>query len=180
MPGAKRRQMVTGNAGDGIGRPNAKSNAGSSWGEKDKMESDEHLKVPKESDTWNTGKSNESPWDNTDALHDSWVNSATRNNNAQDGSWDKVVAIKDPDSQQDSWSNVTIQKNDAQNDSWDNVADKAPNSAAEDSWGNLAATPVGNSDAKQSDSWDGWNAVPAENSQGTAQWKETTDSGNKD
>ena len=31
---------------------NAKSNAGSSWGEKDKMESDEHLKVPKESDTW--------------------------------------------------------------------------------------------------------------------------------
>ena len=27
----------------------AKSNAGSSWGEKDKMESDEHLKVPKES-----------------------------------------------------------------------------------------------------------------------------------
>ena len=40
------------NAGDGIGRPNAKSNAGSSWGEKDKMESDEHLKVPKESDTW--------------------------------------------------------------------------------------------------------------------------------
>ena len=75
MPGAKRRQMVTGNAGDGIGRPNAKSNAGSSWGEKDKMESDEHLKVPKESDTWNTGKSNESPWDNTDALQDSWVNS---------------------------------------------------------------------------------------------------------
>ncbi|XP_066321217.1 DNA-directed RNA polymerase V subunit 1-like [Miscanthus floridulus] len=168
------------NAGDGIGRPNAKSNAGSSWGEKDKMESDEHLKVPKESDTWNTEKSNESPWDNTDALQDSWVNSATRNNNTQDGSWDKVVAIKDPDSQQDSWSNVTIQKNDAQNDSWDNVADKAPNSAIEDSWGNLAATPVGNSDAKQSDSWDGWNAVPAENSQGTAQWKETTDSGNKD
>jgi hypothetical protein len=40
------------NAGDGIGRPNAKSNARSSWGEKDKMESDEHLKVPKESDTW--------------------------------------------------------------------------------------------------------------------------------
>ena len=40
------------NAGDGIGRPNAKSNTGSSWGEKDKMESDEHLKVPKESDTW--------------------------------------------------------------------------------------------------------------------------------
>ena len=39
------------NAGDGIGRPNAKSNAGSSWGEKDKMESDEHLKIPKESDT---------------------------------------------------------------------------------------------------------------------------------
>jgi len=31
---------------------NAKSNAGSSWGEKDKMESDEHLKVPKESDIW--------------------------------------------------------------------------------------------------------------------------------
>ena len=31
-----------------------------------------------------------------------------------------------------------------------------------------------------SDSWDGWNAVPAENSQGTAQWKVTTDSGNKD
>ena len=30
----------------------AKSNAGSSWGEKDKMESNEHLKVPKESDTW--------------------------------------------------------------------------------------------------------------------------------
>ena len=29
------------NAGDGIGRPNAKSNAGSSWGETDKMESDE-------------------------------------------------------------------------------------------------------------------------------------------
>ena len=56
------------NAGDGIGRPNAKSNAGSSWGEKDKMESDEHLKVPKESDTWNTEKSNESPWDNTDSL----------------------------------------------------------------------------------------------------------------
>jgi len=27
MPGAKRRQMVTGNAGDGIRRPNAKSNA---------------------------------------------------------------------------------------------------------------------------------------------------------
>ena len=26
------------NAGDGIGRPNAKSNAGSSWGQKDKME----------------------------------------------------------------------------------------------------------------------------------------------
>ena len=26
------------NVGDGIGRPNAKSNAGSSWGEKDKME----------------------------------------------------------------------------------------------------------------------------------------------
>ena len=101
---------------------NAKSNAGSSWGEKDKMESDEHLKVPKESDTWNTGKSNESPWDNTDALQDSQVNSATRNNNAQDGSWDKVVAIKDPDSQQDSWSNVTIHKNDAQNDSWSNLA----------------------------------------------------------
>ncbi|CAD6245022.1 unnamed protein product [Miscanthus lutarioriparius] len=40
------------NARDGIGRPNAKSNVGSSWGEKDKMESDEHLKVPKESDTW--------------------------------------------------------------------------------------------------------------------------------
>ena len=75
MPGAKRRQMVTGNVGDGIGRPNAKSNAGSSWGEKDKMESDEHLKVPKESDTGNTGKSNESPWDNTDALQDSWINS---------------------------------------------------------------------------------------------------------
>ncbi|CAD6256870.1 unnamed protein product [Miscanthus lutarioriparius] len=59
------------NAGDGIGRPNAKSNAGSSWGEKDKMESDEHLKVPKEPDTWNIGKSNESPWDNTDALQES-------------------------------------------------------------------------------------------------------------
>ena len=101
------------------------------------MESDEHRKVPEESDTWNTGKSNENPWDNTDALQDSQVNSATRNNNAQDGSWDKVVAIKDPDSQQDSRSNVTIQKNDARNDSWDNVADKAPNSAAEDSWGNL-------------------------------------------
>ncbi|CAD6344015.1 unnamed protein product [Miscanthus lutarioriparius] len=91
------------NAGDGIGRPNAKSNAGSSWGEKDKMESDEHLKVPKESDTWNTGKSNESPWDNTDALQDSWVNSATRNNNAQDGSWDKVVAINDKKDQQKRW-----------------------------------------------------------------------------
>ncbi|CAD6212606.1 unnamed protein product [Miscanthus lutarioriparius] len=64
------------NAGDGIGRPNAKSNAGSSWGEKDKMEFDEHLEVPKESNTWNTGKSNESPWDNTYALQDSWVNSA--------------------------------------------------------------------------------------------------------
>ena len=31
-----------------------------------------------------------------------------------------------------------------------------------------------------SDSWDGWNVVPVENSQGTAQWKETTNSGNKD
>jgi len=81
----------------------AKSNAGSSWSEKDKMESDEHLKVPKESDTWNTGKSNESPWDNTDALQDSWVNSATRNNNAQDGSWDKVVAINDKKDQQKRW-----------------------------------------------------------------------------
>ena len=75
---------------------------------------------------------------------------------------------------------MTIQKNDAQNYSWDNVVDKAPNSTAEDSWGNLVARPVGNSDAKQSDSWDAWNVVPAENSQGTAQWKETTDSGNKD
>ena len=39
---------------------------------------------------------------------------------------------------------------------------------------------MGNSDAKQPDSWDGWNAVPTENSQGTAQWKETADSSNKD
>ena len=39
---------------------------------------------------------------------------------------------------------------------------------------------MGNSDAKQSDSWDGWNVVPAENSQVTAQWKETADSSNKD
>ena len=70
------------NSGDGIGRPNAKSNVGSSWVEKDNMESDEHLKVRKESNTWNIGKSSESPWDNTDALHDSWVNSATHNNNA--------------------------------------------------------------------------------------------------
>ena len=84
--------MVTGNAGDGIGRPNAKSNAGSSWGEKDKMESDEHLKVPKESDTWNTGKSNESPWDNTDAQNDSWSNVTIQKNDAQNDSWSNLAA----------------------------------------------------------------------------------------
>ncbi|AQK60576.1 DNA-directed RNA polymerase V subunit 1 [Zea mays] len=145
------------NAGDGTGRPNAKSNAESSWGEEDKMESDDHPKVPKESDTWNTGRSNESPWDNTDALQDSWVKSAARNNNTQDGSWDKVVSMKDLDSLQDSWSKATIQTNDAQNDSWDNVAKNAPDSAAEDSWG--AATPAETTDSGNKE-WksDGWGA----------------------
>lgn len=145
------------NAGEGTGRPNAKSNAESSWGEEDKMESDDHPKVPKESDTWNTGRSNESPWDNTDAPQDSWVKSAARNNNTQDGSWDKVVSMKDLDSLQDSWSKATIQTNDAQNDSWDNVAKNAPDSAAEDSWG--AATPAETTDSGNKE-WksDGWGA----------------------
>ncbi|CAN6230339.1 unnamed protein product [Urochloa humidicola] len=162
-------------AGEGFGRSNTKSDAGSSWGNNDKMETDEHSKVPKESDTWNTGKSNESSWEKTDALQDSWGNVAADNNNTQEGSWDKI-AVKDTNSQQDAWGNVAIQNNNAQNDSWDNAAEKIQTSAAQDSWGDLAAAPAGNLDAKQSDSWDGWNAAPAESSQGKC--TETSDSGN--
>lgn len=161
-------------AGEGFGRSITKSDAGSSWGNKDKMETDEHSKIPKEFDPWNTGKSNESSWEKTDALQDSWGNSAADNNNTQEGSWDKI-AVKDTNSQQDSWGNVAVQNKNTQNGSWDNGAEKVPTSDAQDSWGNLAATPAGNSDAKQSDSWDGWNAAPAENSQGKC--NETTDSG---
>ncbi|CAL5023974.1 unnamed protein product [Urochloa decumbens] len=125
-------------AGEGFGRSNIKSDAGSSWGNKDKMETDEHSKVPKESDPWNTGKSNESSWEKTDALQDSWGNSAADNNNTQEGSWDKV-AVKDTNSQQDAWGNVSIRNNNAQNDSWDNAAEKVQTSAAQGSWGNNAA-----------------------------------------
>ncbi|CAN6277580.1 unnamed protein product [Urochloa humidicola] len=162
-------------AGERFGRSNIKSDAGSSWGNKDKLETDEHSKVPKESDAWNTGKTNESSWEKTDALQDSWGNSAADNNNTQEGSWDKIV-VKDTNSQQDAWGNLAHQNNNAQNDSWDSGAEKLQTSAAQDSWGNLAETPADNFDAKQSDSWDGWNAVPAENSQGKC--TETTDSGN--
>ncbi|CAN6243084.1 unnamed protein product [Urochloa humidicola] len=161
-------------AGEGFGKSNIKSDAGSSWGNSDKMETDEHSKVPKESDPWNTGKSNESSWEKTDALQDSWGNSAADNNNTQEGSWDKI-AVKDTNPQQDAWGNAAIQNNKAQNDSWDNGAEKIQTSAAQDSWGNLAAASAGSLDAKQSDSWDGWNTAPAESSQGKC--TETTDNG---
>ncbi|KAJ1277932.1 hypothetical protein BS78_04G040400 [Paspalum vaginatum] len=161
-------------ADDRARRSNAKSGAGSSWGKMDKMEIDEHLEVLKESDPWTAGKQNESSWDKTDAPQDSWCNSAPHNNSMQEGCWDKI-AIKDTNAQQGSWGNVSIQK---ENDSWGNVAEKAQTSAVQESWDNIATTPAGNSDAKPSDSWGGWNAAPAENSQGTSKWNETTDSGN--
>lgn len=159
-------------ANEGARRSNTKSDAGSSWGKTDKMDIDEHL-VTKESDPWR--KSNKSSWDKTDAPQDSWC-SAAHNNNMQEGSCDKV-AIKDTNMQQGSWGNVAIQNNASENDSWGNLAEKTQTSAAQESWDNLAATPAGNSDDKPSDSWGGWSAAPAENSQGTSKWNETTDSG---
>ncbi|KAF8776332.1 hypothetical protein HU200_003555 [Digitaria exilis] len=164
-------------AGEEGGRSNTKSDLRSNWDRKDK-EIDEHSKVPKESDLWNTGKTNGSSWEKTDALQDSWGNRASDNNKTQEDSWDKI-AVNDTNLQQDSWDTVAIQNNNAQDGSWDNVAEKAQASAAQDSWGNLPATPAGNSDAKQAeDSWDGWSAAPAETSEGTAKWNETTNSGN--
>jgi len=166
------------NTGKGVGRSNTKSDGGSSWGNRDNMGTHEHSEALKESDPWSTGKSNGKSWEKTDALQDSWGKSAADNNNMQEDSLDKK-ALTGTNSQQDSWGNMAIQNNNTLNDSWENGAQKVQTSAAEDSWGNPAATPAGNADAKQSDSWDGWNAAtPAENSQG--KWNETTDSGNNE
>ncbi|XP_062218221.1 DNA-directed RNA polymerase V subunit 1-like [Phragmites australis] len=185
-------------ADEGDGRSNTKSDARSSWGnnrgskepadtKRDKMETDEHSKLPKESDPWNTGKSNKISWEKSNSLQDSWGSSAIHNNNTQEGSWDKM-AVKDTNTQQDSWDNVAIQNNDAQNDCWDSVAAKAQPSTEQDSWGNptpsdnsqnaaLVSQGTTNSDAKQSGSWDGWNAAP-ENSSNTDKWNEANDSSN--
>ncbi|CAD6255120.1 unnamed protein product [Miscanthus lutarioriparius] len=84
-------------------------------------------------------------------------------------------------------------------DTWADKGAKMDSDAGDDNWEKKSSTPEasnkndpwaksentwdkrkGDGDAKQSNSWDGWNVVPAENSQGTTQWKETTDSGNKD
>ncbi|KAL6629149.1 hypothetical protein ACP70R_028914 [Stipagrostis hirtigluma subsp. patula] len=188
-------------ADDGDGRSNTKSDAWSSWGnkegskepadtKKDKMEIDEHSEPQKESDPWNAGKSNGSSWEKSNAPQESWGNSAAHNNSTQEGSWDKI-AVKDTDTQPDSWDNVAVQNNFAKNDCWDSVAAKAQTCTAQDSWGNAAATPSDNSrnatlvsegatssDAKQSGSWDAWNAVPAEDSSGAAKGNEANDSGN--
>ncbi|XP_062224054.1 DNA-directed RNA polymerase V subunit 1-like [Phragmites australis] len=185
-------------ANEGDGRSNTKSDARFCWvnnqgskesadTKKDKMETDEHSKLPKESDPWKTGKSNESSWEKANSLQDSWGNSEAHNNNTQDGSWDKM-AVKDTNTQQDSWDNVAIQNNDAQDDCWDSVAAKAQPSVAQDSWGNpapsdnsrnaaLVSQGTTNSDTNQSGSWDGWNAAP-EDSLGTAKWNKANDSGN--
>ncbi|KAL6888501.1 hypothetical protein ACP4OV_009527 [Aristida adscensionis] len=178
-------------ADQGDGRSNRKSDARSSWGntegwkgpadsKKDNMEIDEHLNLPKESDPWDTGKSNESSWDKSNALQDSWGNSAAHDNNTQEGPWDKM-AVKDSNMQPDSWGNVAVEKNDAQNDCWDSVAPNAQTSAAQDSWGNVASkSSEGNtdSDPKESGSWDVWTAAPAGEPSITDKWNEANDSGN--
>jgi DNA-directed RNA polymerase V subunit 1 len=186
-------------AGEGDGSSNTKSDAWSSWGNNQRSPDD----IKKD-----MVETDERSWEKPDAPHDmvdTWGNSSARNNNVQDDSWDRMTAkdtntqqdswdswdrmtAKDTNTQQDSWDNVAIQNNDLHNDCWDHVAVKAT-SGAQDSWGNstplnnlqnaaLVSQGTTNSDVKQSDSWDVWNATSAEDSSSAAKWNEANNSGN--
>ncbi|TVU33434.1 hypothetical protein EJB05_25251, partial [Eragrostis curvula] len=152
----------------------------------------------KQQDSWDTvvvqnnGAQNDC-WDSVAAkaqplaAPDSWGNSAAHNNNKHEGSWDKTD-VKDTSTQEKSWDDVAIENNDVQNDCWDSVAAKAQPLAAQDTWGNpipldnsqnaaLVSVGTTNSDGKQPDSWDAWNAAPAEDSS-AVKLNEANDSGN--
>ncbi|KAL5213175.1 hypothetical protein ABZP36_024022 [Zizania latifolia] len=111
----------------------------------------------------------------TDIQQDSWGNVSAQNNYAQNKSWENVVA-KAHGSTQEPWGNVSVSPSDAKQpgslDSWNSARADDSSNKYNESWGNVAASPSetawnvaptsqGNesSDAKQSDSWDGWNSA---------------------